>query len=47
MLPPGELASGFFYFQTPHRPGGVLYITGIREASTRRELFYFEIPFER
>ena len=47
MLPPGESASGFFYFQTSHRPGGVLYITGIREAATRRELFYFEIPFER
>ena len=47
MLPPGESASGFFYFQVPHRAGSVLYITGIREASTRRELFYIEIPFER
>ncbi len=47
MLPPGESASGFVYFQTSHRPGSILYITGIREASTRRELFYFEIPFER
>ena len=46
MLPPGQSASGFFYFQSPHRPGSVLYITGIREAATRRELFYVEIPFE-
>jgi len=46
MLPPGQSASGFFYFQSPHRPGSVLYITGIREAGTRRELFYAEIPFE-
>ena len=47
MLPPGQSASGFFYFQCPHRPGSVLYITGIREAGTRRELFYVEIPFEQ
>jgi hypothetical protein len=47
MLPPGETASGFFYFQTPHRAASVLYITGIREAASRRELFYIEIPFER
>jgi len=47
MLPPGESASGFFYFQVPHRAGSVLYLTGIREASSRRELFYIEIPFER
>ncbi len=47
MLPPGETASGFFYFQTAHRPGSVLYITGIREAATRRELFYIEIPLNQ
>ena len=47
MLPPGESASGFFYFQVAQRAGSVLYITGIREASSRRELFYLEIPFER
>jgi hypothetical protein len=44
MLPPGETASGFFYFQVSPRPGSVLYITGIQEAATRRELFYIEIP---
>jgi hypothetical protein len=47
MLPPGESASGFVYFQASHRPGSVLYITGVREAATRRELFYFEIPLDR
>jgi hypothetical protein len=46
MLPPGETASGFFYFLAPHRAGASLYITGIREASSRRELFYFEIPLK-
>jgi hypothetical protein len=46
MIPPGESASGFFYFQTAHRPGSSLYLTGIREAATGKELFYFEIPLE-
>jgi len=32
------------YFQAPSRPGAKLYITGLQEAPTRRELFYFEIP---
>jgi hypothetical protein len=44
MLPPGEQASGFFYFQTLNRVGAKLYLTGIREASSGKELFYFEIP---
>ncbi|MEX2264750.1 MAG: hypothetical protein WD696_22540 [Bryobacteraceae bacterium] len=44
MLPAGETASGFFYFQTGHRRGSQIYITGIREAGTEKELFYFEIP---
>ena len=47
MLPPGESASGFFYFQAPHHAGSVLYITGIREAASGRELFYFEIPLDK
>ena len=44
MLPPGEQASGFFYFQTLNRYGSKVYLTGIREAGTDKELFYFEIP---
>jgi hypothetical protein len=43
-LPPGESASGFFYFEARHQSGASLYITGLRDASTKRELFYFEIP---
>lgn len=45
-LPPKDTASGFFYFQVLHRSGSALYLTGIREASTGKELFYFEIPLE-
>jgi hypothetical protein len=47
MLPPGETASGFFYFQAPHRAGASLYITGLKEARSRRPLFYFEIPLDK
>lgn len=47
MLPPGESAHGFVYFQTPHRKGAKIYITGIREAPTGKELFFFEIPLEK
>ncbi len=46
MLPPGEAAHGFFYFQTGHSRGNSLYITGIRDAMTGKELFYFEIPLD-
>lgn len=44
MLPPGEQASGFFYFQTAKRFGAKAYLTGIKEAASGKELFYFEIP---
>lgn len=47
MLPPGESASGFFYFQTPNEPGLTLYLTGLRNAATGQELFYFEIPLDK
>lgn len=46
VLPPRETASGFFYFQAPYRKGSLLYITGLREASSGRELFFFEIPLD-
>ena len=46
MLPPGESAHGFFYFQTGHRGGSKLYLKGLEEASTQSELFYFEIPLD-
>ena len=44
MLPPGESAHGFFYFRTGHRPGAKLYVTGLVDASSGKELFYFETP---
>jgi hypothetical protein len=47
MLPPNESASGFFYFRAFYRSGSILFLQGVREASTGRELFYFEIPLDK
>lgn len=47
MLPAGQSAGGFFYFQAAHRSGAKVYVSGIREAATGKELFYFEIPLEK
>ena len=44
VLPPGQSASGFFYFQTGYQRGSSLYLSGLREAESGRELLYFEIP---
>ena len=46
MLPAGQAASGFFYFQAELQPGATIYVSGIREASTGKELFYFEAPLQ-
>lgn len=46
MLPPGESAHGFVYFRTGHRPGARLYVTGLQEAASRKDLFYFDIPLD-
>jgi len=45
ILPPGDSASGFVYFETDvESQGASLYITGLENASTGKELYYFEIP---
>jgi hypothetical protein len=47
VIAPGESAHGFFYFQTRHRASARLYLNGIFEPATQKELFYFEIPFTK
>ena len=44
MLPAGNAASGFFYFHTGLQPRATLYVSGLAEAGSGRELIYFEIP---
>jgi hypothetical protein len=46
MLPPGDSAHGFFYFQTGHTRGTSLYVSGITEAASGKELFFFEVPLD-
>lgn len=46
MLPAGQSASGFFYFQTELQPGSTVYINGLSEAKTGKEIFYFEVPLQ-
>jgi hypothetical protein len=44
MLPPGQSASGFFYFQTGFMRSSTLQVSGLKDAKSGEELFYFEIP---
>ena len=44
MLPAGNTASGFFYFQADLEMGSTLYLSGFTEAETGKQLLYFEIP---
>ena len=44
MIPPHESASGFFYFQTSYQRGAKFYLTGMKEASTGKDILYFEFP---
>ena len=46
MLPPGEFASGFFYFQSGLTRGSKVLIQGLSEAGTGKELFFFELPLD-
>lgn len=47
MLLKRESAHGFLYFQTRHGRNSILYVSGIREASTGKEVFFAEIPIDQ
>jgi hypothetical protein len=45
VIPPGQSASGFFYFQVDTTSeASSVYISGLTNAVSGKELFYFEIP---
>jgi hypothetical protein len=44
MLPPGDSASGFFYFEAQAEKGDKLYLNGFRDARSQQQLLYFEFP---
>jgi hypothetical protein len=45
-IPPGNAAFGFLYFQANLARGATLYLSGITEAATGKELLFFEIPLQ-
>lgn len=47
LLPPGESANGFFYFQASDIAGAHLYLSGIKDAATNQPYFYFEVPLDK
>ena len=46
MLPPGQSASGFFYFQAGLEKNATIYLSGITEAATGNEILYFELALK-
>jgi len=46
LIPNGESAYGFFYFEAEHQPGSMLYLNGLSSASSSKEYFYFDLPLE-
>jgi hypothetical protein len=44
VLPPGHSVSGFFYFEAKPEPGDSLYLNGLRDTPSGREILYFEFP---
>jgi hypothetical protein len=44
MIPPNDKAGGFFYFQASPQGNAKLIVSGLRDARSGQELFFFEIP---
>ena len=46
LIPTGEKAYGFFYFEAAYSPGSKLYLNGLSDASSGKEYFYFDVPLD-
>lgn len=46
MLTDGSSAYGFFYFQTEPIPGSKLVLSGIKDAQSGKDYFFFEVPLD-
>jgi hypothetical protein len=46
MLPAGDSASGFFYFEATPEIGDKLYINGLHDTPHGEEIMYFEFPID-
>lgn len=47
VVPANDSVSGFFYFEARPESGDSLYLSGVRDARTSKELLYFEFPLEQ
>jgi hypothetical protein len=47
MLPPGDSVSGFFYFEAEAEVGDSLYVNGMKDARSRKDILYFEFPLKK
>ena len=47
MLPPGDSTSGFFYFEAQSEVGDSIYLSGMKDARTGKEIMYFEFPLKK
>jgi hypothetical protein len=44
IVPANDSVSGFFYFQAKPEEGDSLYLSGVRDERTSKELLYYEFP---
>ncbi len=44
VLAPGDTASGFFYFEAQQESGDKLYVDGLQDVRSGKELLYIEFP---
>jgi len=47
MVPPGDSVSGFFYFEAQAEIGDSIYLSGMRDARSGKEILYFEFPLKK
>ena len=47
LLPAGDSASGFFYFEAKSEPGDKLYVNGLKDVRSGQEITYFEFSLNR
>ncbi len=47
ILPPGDSASGFFYFEARREAGDKIYLNGLRDARSGQEILYFEFSLDQ
>jgi len=47
MVPPGDSVSGFFYFEAQAEVGDSLYLSGMKDPRTGKEVMYFEFRLNK